>query len=199
MEQMVPFIVFSFVASITPGPTNLLVLTTSTRYGWRAATPIILGGSAGAAAIVFLTGTGLAALLAEHPSIQMAISWVGVGWLSLIALQLFRYTPTIVGEDTAPKLRLGLIGAAGLQVVNPKSWMMALAVVTVFASPGANIGQRVLYLSLIFFVVSLPCVSAWAGIGMIAAKLCNSATRMKQFNQLMALLLLASVWITQII
>jgi threonine/homoserine/homoserine lactone efflux protein len=40
---MLAFILFAFVASVTPGPTNLIVLSTSARRGWRPCLPIILG------------------------------------------------------------------------------------------------------------------------------------------------------------
>lgn len=39
---MLPFIMYAFVASITPGPTNILVLSNSARFGWRAVVPLIL-------------------------------------------------------------------------------------------------------------------------------------------------------------
>nr|MCQ3986206.1 LysE family translocator [Klebsiella pneumoniae] len=41
MSQLLPFMLFTFVASITPGPTNILVLSNSSRFGLGAAMPII--------------------------------------------------------------------------------------------------------------------------------------------------------------
>lgn len=36
-SPLLPFLLFAFVASITPGPTNILVLSNSARYGaWPA-------------------------------------------------------------------------------------------------------------------------------------------------------------------
>ncbi|VFS49858.1 Uncharacterised protein [Budvicia aquatica] len=34
MGQLIPFILFAFVASITPGPTNVLILSQSARHGF---------------------------------------------------------------------------------------------------------------------------------------------------------------------
>ena len=48
---MLAFMLFAFVASITPGPTNFLVLSNSASHGLRAALPIILGAGAGAGAM----------------------------------------------------------------------------------------------------------------------------------------------------
>lgn len=37
MQSLVPFLLFAVVASITPGPTNILVLSNSQRHGLAAA------------------------------------------------------------------------------------------------------------------------------------------------------------------
>ena len=52
VHNLLPFMLFAFVASITPGPTNILVLSNSARYGLKAALPIILGACVAAAGIV---------------------------------------------------------------------------------------------------------------------------------------------------
>ena len=54
LSTLLPFMLFAFVASITPGPTNILVLSNSARFGFRATLPIILGACAGAALLVLV-------------------------------------------------------------------------------------------------------------------------------------------------
>jgi len=210
MNLFLPFMLFAFVASITPGPTNILVMTNSSRYGMRAALPIVLGGCAGAAAIVLLVGMGLGDLLGRHQGIQTVMSWVGIAWLTYLAWQIFSSPATAIDprqatdsgnepgkKNTGP--RMGLVGGASLQLINPKTWMMALAVVSVFAGTDADRTLRVAYLSLLFFLISIPCLIAWAYLGVSAAKFCRSASSMQRFNQVMAVLLLASTWLTLVV
>jgi hypothetical protein len=128
LSTLLPFALFAFVASITPGPTNILVLSNSARYGLRAALPIILGACAGAAGIVLIVGSGFGESLIHLPKVQATLQWVGVAWLSYLAWQIFSAPAQAVERDASHK-RLGLLGAASLQLVNPKTWMMALAVV----------------------------------------------------------------------
>ncbi|WP_017477412.1 LysE family translocator [Pseudomonas sp. PAMC 26793] len=192
---LLPFLLFAFVASITPGPTNILVLSNSARYGLKAALPIVLGACMGAAGIVLLVGSGVGQSLAQLPRVQAAMLWVGVAWLSYLAWQIFRAPAEVIDPDTAQK-RLGLVGAAGLQLVNPKTWMMALAVVSVFAGNGDERQSHVLYLSLAFFLISLPCLGAWALLGVGSSRVFRSAKAMGRFNQGMALLLFGSAWLS---
>ena len=77
MIQLLPFMLFAFVASITPGPTNVLVLGSSARYGVAATLPLVIGACVGAAAIVVAVGLGLGELLQQHPRLQWAMAWFG--------------------------------------------------------------------------------------------------------------------------
>ncbi|CRM46307.1 Cysteine/O-acetylserine efflux protein [Pseudomonas sp. 31 R 17] len=195
---MFAFILFAFVASITPGPTNILVLSNSARYGLKAAVPIIFGACAGAAGLVLLVGTGFGQSLVQVPGVQAAMQWIGVAWLTCLAWQIFS-APARAIEVHGVEKPLGLIGAAALQLINPKTWMMALAVVSVFAGNGEARQGQVVALSLIFFLISLPCLGAWALLGVGSSRVFRSAGAMQRFNRGMALLLLVATWLSVVV
>jgi len=194
LSTFVPFTLFAFVASITPGPTNILVLSHSARYGFKAALPIILGACVGAAGLVLLVGSGVGQSLVHAPKVQNAMQWIGVAWLSYLAWQIFSAPAQTIDVDANQK-PLGLIGAASLQLINPKTWMMALAVVSVFAGNGEARQSQVMYLSLIFFLISLPCLGTWALLGVGSARVFRSAKALRRFNRSMAVLLLGATWL----
>ncbi|MDT3719526.1 LysE family translocator [Pseudomonas oryzihabitans] len=193
--SLLPFLLFALVASITPGPTNVLILGHSARHGARASLPLVLGGSLGAVGLVLVVGLGLGQTLAQHPDWQRGLAWAGVLWLSWLAWQLARAGAPEVIDDG---VRLGFGGTAGLQVLNPKSWSMALAVVTVYAEPGTDLGRQVLVLGLVFLLVSVPCLALWALLGRVAAHGLRSSQAWRGFNLGMAALLLVSAWATVI-
>ncbi len=194
MNQLLPFALFAFVASITPGPTNILVLSNSARFGLAAAVPIILGGCSAAATIVLLVGLGAGEWLLGHPHIQQAMAWFGLAWLLYLAWQIARSPLGPIAADGAAK-RLGSVGAASLQLVNPKTWMMAFAVVSLFAGADAGAVGYASY-ALLFFLISIPCLAAWALLGRGAVRVLRSAAHMRRFNQAMALLLVVSAWLS---
>jgi threonine/homoserine/homoserine lactone efflux protein len=198
VHNLLPFMLFAFVASITPGPTNILILSNSARYGLKAALPIILGACVAAAGIVLAVGSGLGYSLTHSAGSQKAMQWLGIIWLSYLSWQIFR---SPVSDENLQALvngtqRLGMLGAASLQLVNPKTWMMAMAVASVFASEGSERQSQMMYLSLIFLLISLPCLGAWALLGAGSSRWLRSAPAMRRFNHSMALLLLASAWMS---
>ncbi|MEB0228683.1 LysE family translocator [Pseudomonas sp. 10S4] len=199
-SSLLPFLAFAFVASITPGPTNILVLSNSARYGFKAALPIVFGACTGAALLVLAVGGGLGHVLSAHPHLQTAMQWAGVAWLSYLAWQIF-WAPVNAHEPSSrppQSQRLGFKGAASLQLINPKSWMMALAVISVFAAQGQEKWMHVMILSLAFFLVSLPCLSTWAVLGARSRVLLKAPNAQRILNYNMGLLLLVSVWLPQL-
>ncbi len=187
-----PFLLFAFVASITPGPTNILILTSSQRFGVKATLPAVMGACVAASLIVFISGAGAGEVLRGYPLVRDVMSWAGALWLSWMSWQLF----------TAPVANLhGSAGepfsgksAALLQLINPKTWMMALAIVSLFAPAGAHPLRDVSLLSLSFLLISLLCLGAWTLLGKAANRLFRTASSLVVFQRVMALCLLLSAW-----
>lgn len=187
-HSLLPYVLFALVASISPGPTNLLILAHGARHGLQASVAPILAACVAAAAMVLVVGLGLAEVLLHHPLAQRLMSWGGVLWLSWLAWQLLRAAgEPLHGED---RQRLGALSAAALQLINPKVWMMAVAVIGVFAAPGLAVWQ----LALVFLLIALPCMTAWALLGVGSARWLQSPGRVRRFNQVLAGLLLISAW-----
>ncbi|MBC3496966.1 LysE family translocator [Pseudomonas sp. SWRI100] len=189
-QTLLPFILFALVASISPGPTNLLILAHGARQGLRASVAPILAGCGAAAAVVLLVGLGLGELLVRHPLAQQLMSWAGALWLSWLAWRILRSAgqPLDINADKP----LDALSAASLQVVNPKVWMMAVAVIGVFAAPALPVWQ----LALVFLLIALPCMTAWALLGVGSARWLPVPARLLWFNRGLAVVLLVSAWAT---
>lgn len=156
LYTLLPYLLFAFVASITPGPTNILILTSSQRFGVKATLPAVISGCAAASAIVFFSGAGAGEVLQDHVMVRTVMSWAGVVWLSWMSWQLFRAPATdLHGEAQQP---FTARAAAILQLINPKTWMMALAVVSLFAPHSGHPLREVSVMALGLFI------SAWAGL-----------------------------------
>lgn len=113
--NILPFLLFAFVASITPGPTNILVLTNSQHYGVKATLPALISGCVAASAIVLVSGAGAGEVLRQYPLVRQLMSWAGVLWLTWMSWQLFRApAATISGQSHR---RFTAKAAALLQVI----------------------------------------------------------------------------------
>ena len=192
--QILAFSVFAFVASITPGPTNILALASGSRAGVRATLPFVVGASAGASALLLITTLGLAQFFFDYPAVQQILAWGGTLWLSVMACKLFHAPPATPGRVDSLQPVPGWHHGAALQVVNPKTWIMALTVGALFLAPGEEKISHNLQLALIFFLVTCPCIAMWAWMGKSSNRLLKTATQRVLLNRALAILLAVSVW-----
>jgi threonine/homoserine/homoserine lactone efflux protein len=99
-------------------------------------------------------------VLRQYPLIRQVMSWAGVLWLSWMSWQLF--SAPAANLSSSPN-RFTAQAAALLQVVNPKTWMMALAVVSLFAPASDNALRDIALMALWFLMISIACLYAGRG------------------------------------
>lgn len=192
MADLLTFLLFAVVASITPGPNTVMVAAGAANHGLRATVPHMLGISLGFPALVVLVGLGLAGPLSHAPALHLALRWIGAAWLVWIAWTLAR-APAAKGAQGEQAPSMGFAAAALFQWVNPKAWLLAVTTATTYTVPGGDLPRQVLVLALIFAAVSMPCLGFWAAIGAGAGRALRTPGRMRAFNVAMAVLLVASV------
>ena len=186
------FLLFAFVASITPGPTNILILANSQHHGVKATLPALVSGCVAASMIVLISGAGAGEILHQHPLVRQVMSWAGVVWLIWMSWQLFNAQAANLSGK--PSHRFTARAAALLQIVNPKTWMMALAVVSLFAPTGSHALRDIALMALWFMLISIGCLLCWAWLGKAVNRVFRTTVAMVRFQRVMALCLLISAW-----
>lgn len=188
------FSLFSFVASITPGPTNVIALSYGGKLGLLRILPFILGASIGTGFILFITAMGLTQFLFDYAFVKPLLGFVGAAWLSLMAYKLFHLKSVEAQGALADKSGLSWFHGCGLQFVNPKSWMMSVTVASLFPSQGISELLHYVSLALIFVLIAAPCICAWAYFGKLANRHLHTEKQQARLNQVLAILLFLSVW-----
>jgi threonine/homoserine/homoserine lactone efflux protein len=77
----VAFVMFAFVMFITPGPNNIMLLSSGLTYGFRRTVPHIVGVTIGFAFMVGAVGVGLGAIFIAYPVLQSILKYVGAAYL----------------------------------------------------------------------------------------------------------------------
>jgi threonine/homoserine/homoserine lactone efflux protein len=183
---------FAFVASITPGPSNLMLLASGANFGFVRTVPQVLGITVGFTSVLLGVGLGLGAALTAFPSVHIVLKIAGGVYLLRLAWRI-AMSRSLHDENEGNGRPLTLLESAAFQWVNPKAWVVALATMATYtdaSSPFASMGMIVLA----FAAINLPTVSAWAGFGMGLRGFLSDMTRLKWFNVTMGMLLAASLW-----
>ena len=190
MLDLLPLLSFIVVASITPGPNNIMLATAGASAGFRATVPHLLGISCGLAVQIVLVGMGIAALIHQYPAVTLVMRVLAVAYLLWLALRMLR--PARASSSGSAGQPLSFAGAALFQWVNPKAWMMALTINAAFlpadVSPGLAIGQ----VALVAALANLPCITCWAVAGASIRHRLADPARRRAFDSLMGLALAAT-------
>jgi threonine/homoserine/homoserine lactone efflux protein len=191
MTEWIAFISYALVMSITPGPNNVMVLSSGANFGLRRTMPHVLGITYGftiqtlAVCAVFGFAWGR---LSAPPA---WLSWVGAAYLAYLALKLLRSGP--VGSALVAK-PLTLWEGMIFQAVNPKAWIMALTTASVFVPKLGDLRFALLLMAVLLILINLPCVTTWAAFGNALRTWLESPRRRAVFNGIMGLLLLLTAW-----
>jgi threonine/homoserine/homoserine lactone efflux protein len=189
LEIWAPFAVFAFVAAATPGPNNLLLLTSGLRVGLWRTVPFIIGISVGFSILLVATGYGLGRMFERFPLLHPALKILGTGYFLVLAWSLLRPGPA---RDGGGGRHLGFWAGLVFQAVNPKAWLMAITAIALYLPQGWTPATIALMAS-VFVLVAFPANMAWAGAGQALRALVADAGRMRLFNMVMAALLVLSI------
>lgn len=188
------FVVFAVVMFFTPGPNNIMLLSSGLTYGFRRTVPHIAGITVGFAFMVGAVGVGLGAVFIAYPVLQTILKYGGVAYLVYLAAVIAMAKPPSADKDDTPgRGPMSFWGAAMFQWINAKGWVMVIGTITAYAAIAAfpwNIAIQV-GLSLILGVMSC---TVWVLFGTALRPILTSPLAIRIFNVVMAILLLASLY-----
>ena len=192
MHHYLSLLLFCFSTSISPGPANLLAMMSGAKFGILKSIPAFLGILIGFNIMVFSVGVGLGSIFNQYPMLHTIIKYIGVAYMLYLAYCIIR-SDTVLGAAEEGEKQISFLQAALLQWVNPKGWIMAIGAVSAYALQTAHpIGQAAI-ISLVFFLVGVPCIGVWLISGAMVRKFLSNQKNMKIFNYITGILLIASI------
>jgi len=189
IEILLALSVFAFVSSITPGPNNVMLMSSGATFGFKRTLPHMFGVGLGFGLMVFLVGVGLAQIMSELNNGYQVLKIISIAYLLFLAFKIANSGP--ISQEDSDSQPITFLQAAIFQWVNPKAWTMALTATSVYATQYTI--ESIIIVSVVFVIVNIPAVSMWAIMGQQMQRLLTSQRRLMMFNRIMAALLVVSV------
>ncbi len=193
LEQFGALVVFAIVMSATPGPNNMMLLTSGVNFGFRRTVPHMLGISLGVMSLLLAIGFGLHEILTRWPAIFTAIKYAGAAYLLWLAWLIATSAPLKDGSGTSGGRPMTWLEAAAFQWVNPKAWVMAVGAMATYTVESAY-ALTVLIVALVFGFVCGPATGTWTLFGVALRRWLSDPVLNRAFNLAMAAALVASLW-----
>ena len=190
-ELFFAFVLFAAVMFFTPGPNNIMVMSSGLTYGFRRTLPHILGVVVGFAFMVGAVGVGFGTVFLAFPILQTILRYVGAAYLIYLAVMIAMAGPPKPGE--ASRGPLTFWQGAMFQWVNVKGWVAIIGTITAYAGI-AKFPLNIVLQVLIFLLMGTASITTWTLFGSALRPFLTSPRLVQTFNIAMALLLLASLY-----
>lgn len=131
-------LVFALVASISPGPVNIVGLSSGARYPLSKGLIFITGATLGFVILFLAIGYGLSALLVTFPTFEKWLTWIGIAFLLYLSYRLACDDGNI-NDESIVKVP-GFFTGFFMQWLNPKAWIASAAGISAYTENG-NLAQ----------------------------------------------------------
>ena len=189
---LIAFVLFAVVMFFTPGPNNVMLLSSGLTHGFRRTLPHIAGVTVGVAFMIAAVGLGLGAIFIAYPLLQKILKYAGAAYLIWLAagIAISGAAPSAQDNRRGP---MTFWGAAVFQWVNVKGWVMVIGTITAYAAI-ASFPWNIVIQTAVSLVVGALATVAWALFGSALRPVLRSPGAVRAFNIAMAALLLASLY-----
>ena len=156
------FAVFAASQVGTPGPANMVLMTTGARYGLRAATPFVAGVVLGKQLVIWPVGFGLMEISEQAPWVFETLKYASATYIIWLAWKVgnMRLSPAKAATKP-PGFAAGLI----VHPLNPKAWAMIVGGFTAFVTPGTPVLQATATIAAVLLTCQLLLHPLWTLAG----------------------------------
>jgi len=188
----IAFVLFFAVMWLTPGPNNIMLLSSGLTYGFRPTLPHIAGITLGFAFMIGTVGLGLGTIFIAYPVLQTILKYASVAYLIYLAGAIAMSGPVAPDQDNR-RGPMTFWGAALFQWVNAKGWVIVISTITAYAAIAVYPWNIAIQVALSLILGAVSC-TAWALFGSSLRPILTSPGAVRAFNIAMAALLLASLY-----
>ena len=193
-SELSALLVLATVSSFTPGPNTTLSTAMAANHGLKRAMRFVLAVPVGWGILFTLCATGLGGLVVAWPPLRWGIVTLGTGYLLWLASRLWQSGS--LQQADSNKLQVGFVQGVGLQFLNIKAWMLALAIVAGWVAGREDATERTLMLLPIMVAYGFVSNLTYAVAGSMLRHWLAHGRRLLMFNRCMSVALVATaLWI----
>ncbi|WP_077611447.1 LysE family transporter [Clostridium sp. Marseille-P2415] len=185
VSTLTALIAYMLINSFTPGPGNILTLTTITAYGWKRGKMLFFGIVCGYYCVQAICAAAIFGLSHYLSPILTIMKYFGAVYLLWLSIHIVRSRPDESGKAKEPLFCTGFL----LQFVNVKIYFYGMTCLTGYVVPYYNSFAALLGTEMIIASVGSLASLLWAWFGMKIQK-----KYYKSINIIFAVFLIYCAW-----
>lgn len=193
LEDLLALSGIALALTCGPGPNNAMLSASGANYGWRPSVPHAMGVTVGFPLMIVALALGLERVVEAFPRIVEVLGWVG---FAMILWYAWRIATAGGTREQARDRPLTFMQAVAFQWVNPKAWALSVYITATY-TVSESAGMNTLLVAVVFLVSGFASSHAWVVFGAGIGRWLTRGWRLRAFNSVMALTLVASaIWLT---
>jgi threonine/homoserine/homoserine lactone efflux protein len=180
------FLIYCIVATFTPGPANIVILSSVQHSGAKKSMKYVYGATVAFGLLLILSTLLNRVLLEVIPNILIVMQVIGSLYMLYLAYKIFKMGAMEDQPDPNANFRSGLL----MQLVNPKVLIFTLTVIPSYVMPFYTSSLALTLFVIIITVIGFFAFTTWVVFGTIFRSVLLN--HQKVLNTLMALFLVYS-------
>ena len=128
---LLSMISFAFVLSITPGPVNIMIISSGINNGFKQTFAFISGATIGFTLLLLIIGFGLSNIFLLYPNLFSIMEIFGALFIMYIGYKIVKSRDNLQAESNG-KQTLKFYEGFLLQWINPKAWIACISGVSMY-------------------------------------------------------------------
>lgn len=175
------FLIYCTIATFTPGPTNIVILSTVHNFGVKKAMKYSFGATIGFASLLVISALLNTILITIIPKIIIVMQIIGSGYMFYLVYQIYKMDASNGALNQTATFMSGFL----MQFLNPKVVLFTLTVIPTFIMPSYSTSSAVTLSILAITLIGFLAFMTWVLFGSIFKAFLQKYN--KTFNVLMAL------------
>ncbi|HDI5962947.1 TPA: cysteine/O-acetylserine transporter, partial [Escherichia coli] len=162
------FWTYTLITAMTPGPNNILALSSATTHGFRQSTRVLAGMSLGFLIVMLLCAGISFSLAVIDPAAVHLLSWAGAAYIVWLAWKIATSPTKEDGLQTKP---ISFWASFALQFVNVKIILYGITALSTFVLPQTQALSWIIGVSVLLAVIGTFGNVCWALAGHLFQRL----------------------------
>lgn len=161
------FLTYTLITAFTPGPNNILALSSAHNYGFRRSIRVLSGMGTGFLIIMLLCALCTYTLIHLMPQVTHWLTWFGAVYIIWLAIKIARTHPARQKTAVEP---VSFWTSFMLQFANVKIIFYGITALSTFVLPYTNNPVQVISISVLLAIIGAFGNLCWAVMGHLFQK-----------------------------
>ncbi|MBP1963294.1 LysE family translocator [Paenibacillus aceris] len=157
------FLIYCMIATFTPGPTNIVILSTVHHLGAKKAMKYSYGATIGFGLLLVISAALNTMLVTIIPKILIVMQIIGSMYMFYLAYQIYKRDTSKPTVNQPATLMSGFL----MQFLNPKVILFSMTVIPSFILPNYNAVPEVATSIIAITLIGFSAFSTWVLFGTI--------------------------------